>query len=392
MVQRVAPHVVGILLFFALCSPAFATLSAAKQARNTLALAKQGDAKEQYNLALMYIDGEGVRKDVKEAARWLRLSADQGYARSQLLLSSMYVIGKGVPEDSSEAARFLHLGLAQAAGSTDQSLTATAGYTRGFYEKNHFRNVSVFVLDAGFTSSLSAPGHGTLVRKIIENAVAHEIRIVALDDGPSSTMSHETAVNGLGAIVQYARANVGTRIVVNVSWGTQGADSSVAALVRELLNLNAVIVAAAGNDGKSTCIYPAALPGVIAVASATDSQLGLRRSEYSNWGSCITAAGIVDGPLNLSAGPTDLTSLLEVEGHHGVFESLPNHMIDGSQNSAWGTSFAAPVVAGAIANYLQFHPNSKLTNDDLITASGSNKTLSLLLGKRVPVFSFERYR
>jgi subtilisin family serine protease len=301
----------------------------------------------------------------------------------------MYVIGKGVPEDSSEAARLLHSGLAQAAATTDPSLSATAGYALDFYEKNYFRNVSVFVLDAGFTSSLSAPGHGTLVRKIIAKAVAHEICIVDLADGPSSPMSQETVVKGLGAIVQYARANVGTRIVVNVSWGSRGADSAVAALVRELLDLNAVIVAAAGNDGKSTCVYPAALPGVIAVASATESESGLRRSEYSNWGSCITAAGIVDGPLNQSAGPTELIGLLG--GRHDVFEGLVNHTIDGSQNSAWGTSFAAPVVAGAIANYLQLHPNSRLTHDDLIVASGAYRTLFILPGKGVPAFSFEEH-
>jgi hypothetical protein len=50
------------------------------------------------------------------------------------------------------------------------------------------------------------------------------------------------------------------------------------------------------------------------------------------------------------------------------------------------------VVAGAIANYLQFHPNSKLTPDDLITASGANRTLFILPGKGVPAFSFERFR
>jgi subtilisin family serine protease len=130
---------------------------------------------------------------------------------------------------------------------------------------------------------------------------------------------------------------------------------------------------------------------VIAVAAATDSQSGLRRSEYSNWGSCIAAAGIVDGPLNLSAGPVELTGLREVEGHD-VFEGLLNHTIDGSRNSAWGTSFAAPVVAGAIADYLQLHPNSKLTHDDLFVASGADRTLFILPGKGVPAFSFERFR
>ena len=392
MTQRVARHAAAVLLFFVLCFPAWSALSAAERARHTLALAKQGDVKEQFDLALMYIDGDGVPKDVKEAARWLRLSADHGYARSQLLLSTMYLIGRGVPEDSSEAARLLHLGLAQAAASADPSLAATAGDALTFYEKNHYRKVSVFVLDAGFTNSISAPGHGLLVSKIIEKAVSREIRILDLADGPSSPISQETAVRGLEAIVRYAKANRSTRIVVNVSWGSRAADPGAAALVRELLDLDVVIVAAAGNDGKSNCVYPAALPGVIAVASATDSQSGLRRSGYSNWGSCVTAAGIVDGPLNLSAGPTELIGLLEIEGPHEAHEELLNHTLNESQNSAWGTSFAAPVVAAAIANYLRFHPNSKLAHDDLIVASGAYKTLFILPGKGVPAFSFARFR
>ena len=45
-----------------------------------LPLAEQGNAKAQYNLGVMYRDGNGVQQDYKEAIRLFRLSAEQGDA------------------------------------------------------------------------------------------------------------------------------------------------------------------------------------------------------------------------------------------------------------------------------------------------------------------------
>ena len=42
--------------------------------------AEQGYASAQYNLGLMYDNGEGVPRDDAEAVRWYRLGAEQGYA------------------------------------------------------------------------------------------------------------------------------------------------------------------------------------------------------------------------------------------------------------------------------------------------------------------------
>ena len=63
----------------------------------------------QYNLGLMYANGEGVAEDDAEAARWLRLAADQGHAGAQYNLGVMYASGRGVPEDDAEAVRWLRL-------------------------------------------------------------------------------------------------------------------------------------------------------------------------------------------------------------------------------------------------------------------------------------------
>jgi hypothetical protein len=64
-----------------------------------LELAKQGDARAQYNLGFMYYEGLGVSKDSKEAFKWFRLAAYQGYADAQFYLGMMYLEGEVVPKD-----------------------------------------------------------------------------------------------------------------------------------------------------------------------------------------------------------------------------------------------------------------------------------------------------
>ena len=80
--------------------------------------AEQGDADAQYNLGLMYYNGEGVPQDDTEAVRWWRAAAEQGFANAQSNLGVMYENGEGVPEDDEEAVRWFRAaaeqGLAEA--------------------------------------------------------------------------------------------------------------------------------------------------------------------------------------------------------------------------------------------------------------------------------------
>jgi hypothetical protein len=41
-------------------------------------VAEQGDAEAQYNLGLMYLEGQGVKQDNAEAYAWIRTAAAQG--------------------------------------------------------------------------------------------------------------------------------------------------------------------------------------------------------------------------------------------------------------------------------------------------------------------------
>jgi len=78
-------------------------------------LAEQGNTKAQFNLGVMYYQGQGVPKDYKEAARWFRKAAEQGNADAQSDLGVMYAKGRGVPKDYVTAYMWFNLA-AQDAG------------------------------------------------------------------------------------------------------------------------------------------------------------------------------------------------------------------------------------------------------------------------------------
>jgi TPR repeat protein len=67
-------------------------------------LADQGDAWAQTSIALMYRDGEGVAKNLAEAAKYYRLAAEQGDVAGQFEIAIMYEIGEGVAQSYTEAA------------------------------------------------------------------------------------------------------------------------------------------------------------------------------------------------------------------------------------------------------------------------------------------------
>jgi TPR repeat protein len=71
--------------------------------------AEQGDELAQFNLGVMYDNGQGVAKDDVEAAKWYRKAAEQGIAIAQINLGVAYVNGQGVAKDQVEAYAFFNL-------------------------------------------------------------------------------------------------------------------------------------------------------------------------------------------------------------------------------------------------------------------------------------------
>ena len=94
-------RIIAAMLLSAVWSTAMADVAAGAQAykrgdyatalREWRPLAEQGDANAQYNLGVMYRNGEGVPEDDRQAAFWYRKAAEQGDASAQNNLGLMYV-------------------------------------------------------------------------------------------------------------------------------------------------------------------------------------------------------------------------------------------------------------------------------------------------------------
>jgi TPR repeat protein len=112
----------------------------AEEFRITRPLAEKGDSWAQYNLGLIYYNGEGVTQDYAEAAKWYRLAAAQGHAGAQLNLGAMHYNGEGVTQDYAEAAKWYRLAAAQGHAIAQSNLGGMYGNGQGVlqdYVKAH---------------------------------------------------------------------------------------------------------------------------------------------------------------------------------------------------------------------------------------------------------------
>jgi uncharacterized protein len=74
--------------------------------REWRSVAEDGDEIAQYNLGVLYANGQGVEQDNIEAFKWWRRSAQQGFVEATFNLGHMYAHGVGVHQDHSQAVRW----------------------------------------------------------------------------------------------------------------------------------------------------------------------------------------------------------------------------------------------------------------------------------------------
>jgi TPR repeat protein len=65
--------------------------------------AKDGDARAQFAIGVMYHKGKGIAKDYAKALEWYAKAAEQGHATAQNNLGIMYRRGEGVSKSPREA-------------------------------------------------------------------------------------------------------------------------------------------------------------------------------------------------------------------------------------------------------------------------------------------------
>ena len=75
--------------------------------------AEQGVAAAQYNLALMYANGNEVPEDDIEAMKWYRMAAEQGHSLASYRLGVLFEIDNGVPPDNVEAFKWFRMAAEQ---------------------------------------------------------------------------------------------------------------------------------------------------------------------------------------------------------------------------------------------------------------------------------------
>ena len=123
-----------------------------------------------------------------------------------------------------------------------------------------------------------------------------------------------------------------------MSFDITSSDSELATAISYAEKNGIVLVASAGNDGKSEVVYPAGLGGVMGVGSVNDLD---QRSTFSNYGSQVVWV----------AAPGE-----------NIMSTFPYETYATSS----GTSFSSPMVAGGAA--LALSMNSSASPQEVSTA------------------------
>jgi subtilisin family serine protease len=172
---------------------------------------------------------------------------------------------------------------------------------------------TVAVLDGN--PNYAAFGHGTMTAGII-HLVAPQAMILPL----KSFQSNGTGYNSDILRAVYYAVGHGAK-VINMSFNYTTYSKELANAVNYATANGVICVAAAGNSGEQVTVYPAALKGVIDVASTSNEDT---QSTFSNYGA---------PPVWLAA-PGE-----------GVMTTYPF----GTYAAGWGTSFSTPLVTGTTA-------------------------------------------
>lgn len=161
-------------------------------------------------------------------------------------------------------------------------------------------------------------GHGTMVAGLIQQVAPNAKYLIAKVADSDGNATSWTVIKGLAYVVASGAE------VVNISLGTREPLRALGEVASWAKDRNVAVIAAAGNGNRSPIYFPAESSGCFAV---TGLSLNNSKATFSNWGSSAMIAAPAVG--------------------------LTSAWWDGKCASFSGTSFASPLVAGAIADTLK---------------------------------------
>lgn len=191
----------------------------------------------------------------------------------------------------------------------------------------------------------AAAGHGTAVCGLVQHE-APAATLAAYNTIPPDGAAFESDI--ACAMVTAVREGfaAGQDVVLNLSLGTTTIDDRPPLALQAALDLieelaaaaerDVLVVAAAGNYGDARIVWPAGCRGVVAVAALTQD---LTPASWSSRGPWVDCSVVGDGVLSVY-----------VEGEEDpFFDTAADHFGPDAFALHFGTSFAAPQVAGRIA-------------------------------------------
>jgi subtilisin family serine protease len=182
-----------------------------------------------------------------------------------------------------------------------------------------------------------AYGHGTMVAGLVHlvapNATLLPVRVF----GANGAATLSQVIDGVYWAVEHG-ANV-----INMSFSTTQDSPQLKAALDYAVKKGVICVAAAGNDGKATQVWPAAYDTVMGIGSTNNQMI---RSLFSNFGT----------PLVSLAAPGEGDVTVYPGSHYA---------------QVWGTSFSAPLAAGGAALLVDIdkHTDESAANQALSQAT-----------------------
>jgi len=194
------------------------------------------------------------------------------------------------------------------------------------------------------SNEYAAYGHGTMVAGII-HLVAPKAMILPMKAFGADGSGYTSDV--LRAIYKSVQQNAR---ILNMSFSFASSSKELSNAITYANKNGVIVVAAVGNDGLKTTVYPAGYSDrVMGIASTTNSDV---RSAFSNYGSMV----FVGAP------------------GEGIVTTYPW----GTYAAVWGTSFSTPFVSGTAALLLDV--NSTADEGDAANAIAHAKVLAGDLG------------
>jgi len=194
------------------------------------------------------------------------------------------------------------------------------------------------------SNEYAAYGHGTMVAGII-HLVAPKAMILPMKAFGADGSGYTSDV--LRAIYKSVQQNAR---ILNMSFSFASSSKELSNAITYANTNGVIVVAAVGNDGLKTTVYPAGYSDrVMGIASTTNSDV---RSAFSNYGSMV----FVGAP------------------GEGIVTTYPW----GTYEAVWGTSFSTPFVSGTAALLLDV--NSTADEGDAANAIAHAKVLAGDLG------------